>query len=316
MALDDMGTRWKPTVPQTPVAPSIIDLAGLTAGALNADLIAAVDVSVFREFALQISGVWVGTLTFQGSNDGLVFYPLAVVSLSGGPAATTTTVPGIFLGYLPCKYFSVAMTAYGSGEATGVLRLSTHPLSLGFYSDAKPPLPPVGPRALGDNYSGGVVFYLSQEGDPGYDPDAQHGLIVLESDWSAGAVSSVVYTLNMDGSSSFGTSPDLGSGAANTLLIAQQSALWGSEANVGKVCAAITSGGYTDWYCGSAAEIDLWIASGFASPDAVTYWSSSECDPDVDDPIYYGRAIDIVAGAWLPAEQMNGEHHVRPFRSF
>ncbi len=288
----------------------------LSAGALNAFLVPAFEVSGYREFALQVSGTWSGTLTFQASNDGLLFFPLAVVSLSGGAAATTTSVPGIFLGYLPCKYFSVAMTAYASGEATGVLRLSTQPLSLGFYSDATPPLPPVEPRALGDNFGGGVVFYLLQAGDQGYDAATQHGLIVLASDWSAGAVSTVVYTLNMDGSSSFGTSPDLGTGAANTLLIAQQSALWGTEANIGKVCAAITSGGYSDWYCGSAAEIDLWLASGFAPPNAVTYWSSSECDPDVEDSIYYGRAMDIVAGEWLPAEQMNFEHHLRPFRSF
>ena len=45
MAIEDMGTRWNPSAPQMPAAPSIIDLAGLTAGALNADLIAAVDVS-------------------------------------------------------------------------------------------------------------------------------------------------------------------------------------------------------------------------------------------------------------------------------
>ena len=302
----------------TPIRNYVDQHDALSASALHADLVPAFDVSGYREFALQISGVWVGTLTFLASNDGLEFFPLVVVSVSGGAATATTTAQGIFLGYLPCKYLKVTMTAFSSGVATGVLRLSTHPISLGFYSDATPPTPPVEPRALGDTYGGGVIFYLLQDGDKGYDPNTQHGLIVRDSDWSSGAVSTVVYTLNMDGSTSFGTSPDLGAGAANTLLIAQQSALNGfaAEANLGKVCAAISTGGYTDWYCGSAAEIDLWIASGYAAPSAVIYWSSSECDPDVEDSIYYGRAMDIVAGEWLPAEQMNFEHHIRPFRSF
>ncbi len=39
----------------------------LSAGALNAFLVPAFEVSGYREFALQVSGTWSGTLTFQGS---------------------------------------------------------------------------------------------------------------------------------------------------------------------------------------------------------------------------------------------------------
>lgn len=37
----------------------------------------------------------------------------------------------------------------------------------------------------GDNYNGGIVGYILQGGDPGYDPNVQHGLIVAPFDQSS-----------------------------------------------------------------------------------------------------------------------------------
>ena len=102
----------------------------LSAGALNAFLVPAFEVSGYREFALQISGTWAGTLTFQGSLDGSTFYNVVALSVSGGLQVSTTTANGIFLGFLGCKFLRVQMTAYTSGTAVGVLRLSTVPLGL------------------------------------------------------------------------------------------------------------------------------------------------------------------------------------------
>lgn len=102
----------------------------LVAGALNADLVPGFDVAGYREFSLQIGGTWSGTLSFYGSNDGVVYYPLAVVSVAGGSTVTSTTGNGFFVGILPGMFFRVRMTAFVSGSATGVLRLSTLPMAL------------------------------------------------------------------------------------------------------------------------------------------------------------------------------------------
>src|SRR3954452_24570707 len=74
------------------VAGAFKELSRLSAGALNADLVPSTDVSAYTAFRRTISGTWVATLTFQGSNDGanwttiLVYKPsLATI---GGTAST------------------------------------------------------------------------------------------------------------------------------------------------------------------------------------------------------------------------------------
>jgi len=113
-----------------PAAPSIIDLAGLTAGALNADLIAAVDVSVFREVTVQVGGTFVGTLTLQGSLDGVTFSPVVAVPVAGGVLTTTVTASGMWIIPVSFKWLRVRMTAYTSGTATGLARAATMPLPI------------------------------------------------------------------------------------------------------------------------------------------------------------------------------------------
>ena len=301
----------------TPVRGYCDDYEGLSAGAVDAALVPAFDVSGYCGFSLQVGGIFTGELSFEASNDATLFFPLAVAPLAGGVKITTTAAPGIFVGYLPCQYFRVVMTAFTSGVATGALRLLTLPPALTFFVDSTPtpdpPPPPPHPYVLGETYGGGIVFYLLLEGDPGYDADVQHGLIALATDWSEGAVSTVSYTDNLDPGIPFGTSPVLGSGAANSALIATSSS---GMPNLGSTCAAMSYGGYTDWYCGSFAEMNLWVASEFTVCSMVIYWSSSECDSGVDDPAYYGRALDVATGTWLPAEQLNFVHHLCPFRSF
>jgi len=104
--------------------------SSLSAGSLNAFLVPAFEVSGYREFALQVAGTWSGSLTFQGSLDGMTFYPVVALPVGGGLQVSTTTANGIFLGFLGCRYLRVQMTVYTSGTALGVLRLSTVPLGL------------------------------------------------------------------------------------------------------------------------------------------------------------------------------------------
>lgn len=106
---------------------SDINIDGLSAGALNADLVPSVDVSGYRWASVQINGTWVGTFTFQASNDGVIWvdtnvtWPALTVS---NVLRTTATFNSIYIFPIYARYIRVRMTAYTSGTATGTLLLS------------------------------------------------------------------------------------------------------------------------------------------------------------------------------------------------
>lgn len=99
------------------------EATGLAAGALNADLLASTDVQGCRGVAVQITGTFTGTLTFQVSNDGVTWTSTRLADQSTGTASATATTAGLFAGTLLAKFFRVRMTAYTSGTANGVVEL-------------------------------------------------------------------------------------------------------------------------------------------------------------------------------------------------
>lgn len=120
------GTSWR-------VAGDSTEVSGLVAGALNADLLAAMDVSAYKSATLMLSGTWAGTLTIQGSNDNFVNQTYNIVSTRldgvGVPAAiATSNVP--LLIPIVYRYLRIRMTAYTSGTANGVVELYTSTLTL------------------------------------------------------------------------------------------------------------------------------------------------------------------------------------------
>jgi hypothetical protein len=100
--------------------PISVPLTDVTA--LNDDLLSSLDVSQYKFISLQLTGTWVGTVSFQGSNDGGTFYPIVTSNPSGGLAngETSTTenrlvkVPTIY------KFVRIRVTAYTSGIVEGV----------------------------------------------------------------------------------------------------------------------------------------------------------------------------------------------------
>jgi hypothetical protein len=107
------------------------ELAGLTAGALNADLVPSTDVSAYKWISLQINGTFVGTLSFQGSNDGVnwpaggnVILNNSNTAIASGVTATTGT-GATYIGPVAFRYIRVRFTAYTSGTATGTVELYT-----------------------------------------------------------------------------------------------------------------------------------------------------------------------------------------------
>ena len=137
---------------------------------------------------------------------------------------------------------------------------------------------------LGSRYGGGRVFYIFQEGDPGYVEGEVHGLVIADEDldetrWTLGDVGSFT-SLNISNFDDYQTSTHLNAGSSDTdLLIEFQENITGSFPAVN---AAYNSeiNGFDDWYLPSLGELvliresndplllDIAFSSGY-------YWTSS-----------------------------------------
>jgi hypothetical protein len=146
-------------------------------------------------------------------------------------------------------------------------------------------------HSVGEHYGGGIVFYILQEGDPGYDLKQQHGLIAAPADinvkgsvgmpgmyfWATGQKSSMnkeeyVYA------QVFNTSTAIGQGAENTKKILAKHPAATHPTIAAAVASAYNGGGYSDWYLPSKEELyklylNKAVVGGFADYD---YWSSTE----------------------------------------
>lgn len=152
-----------------------------------------------------------------------------------------------------------------------------------FYSCSKKESTPTEAIKIGQKYQGGIVAYILQPGDPGYNANVKHGLIAATSDQSTGILWSIEYIIKTNFISTGATETSIGTGLANTnKIIASQpvkDARYTTLYAAG-LARAYTEGGYSDWYLPSKEELRrLYInkiaVGGFANN---YYWSSSEIE--------------------------------------
>ena len=141
------------------------------------------------------------------------------------------------------------------------------------------------PLAFGDSYSGGKVAYILVEGDPGYDPSVQHGLIAATADQSettpyqAGGTGrpwavSLNYSVPL-----LNTFSAIGTGSANTNEIIKANGA--NSTYAAGLCAdyTVTESGivYSDWYLPSLDEL-IKISPIITTPQyqPYYYWSSTQ----------------------------------------
>jgi hypothetical protein len=229
-----------------------------------------------------------GNVTSDGGSP--VTHRGVVYDTISNPSLTSNyTVDGSGTGSFVSTLTNLAPTSTYYTRAYATNSVGTSYGSVVSFSSTLPP-PAV---AVGQNYAGGIVFYVDSTG--------QHGLVCAPFD--QGRPPWGLYGMNVQG-----TSKDFGTGANNTAIIV------GYGISAATLCDTLILNGYNDWYLPSAEELSVMCYNlhrsglgnflGFAN-----YWSSSQVDVENAWVYYMGGCAD---NTFMKASP----EYVRAIRSF
>ena len=198
-----------------------------------------------------------------------------------GSSAFVSNITGLFANrtyYIRAYATNSVGTTYGSEKV---------------FTTATPATP-----YIGQNYAGGIIFYLDGSG--------LHGLVCAPTDQGS-------YSWGCAGTN-IPTGTSLGSGVTNTAAII---AICGTANLAAKICDNLVLNSYSDWFLPSKDELTLMYTNlytqGLGSFSSY-YWTSSQGDATYAWMFYIGYGAAYYGSAW--GTNKNYSYGVRAVRAF
>lgn len=206
--------------------------------------------------------------------------------------------------FLPALIIIVASASYAQ-------KPTPRPLLQSNVSTALPTLVYANSHYIGENYGGGIVFYVYDNG--------LHGLIAATADQSSGIAWCGGTSPNTSFTNTCAKADGVGAGLKNTAIIIANQGPVSGKMFAARVCNeyTVTAGGvlYGDWYLPSRFELNLLylqktLVGGFVNN---IYWASTEIDAGYACYQNFTDGAQNADGYSLKAKEV---YYVRAIRAF